>query len=246
MQTIKNWYKKKRVANVSSQETNFPLITGSLRRLTICAASTLMERFNQTMHTLGRSALVEDMSNLRSRGFNANQTIDMVHQRGDVYPSNGFEKLRFLAKGSPALRFILYQVDTYMLPANIDGKPQKLLLTEDVPLCAQFWEMVLNMIYVETAVLHAGLSDPERVELVRRFNDPENGLLILIIMHSVSSQGVNLDRCCSRVLVVTNAVNAPLEYQSWGRLIRVFTLRVWFVFLSRLTIIIRSRRPSKL
>ena len=124
-------------------------------------------------------------------------------------------------------------------------KRYKLLLTEDVPLCAQFWKMVLNLIYVKTAVLHAGLSDPERVELVDRFNSPEDGLLILIIMRSVSSQGVNLDRCCSRVLVVTNAVNAPLEYQSWGRFIRVFTLRVWFVFLSRLTIIIRSRKPNQ-
>lgn len=53
--------------------------------------------------------------------------------------------------------------------------------------------MCLNLVYVESAVLHAGLSDPERVELVARFNDPEDSLMVLIITHSVSSQDVNLD-----------------------------------------------------
>lgn len=50
-----------------------------------------------------------------------------------------------------------------------------------------------NLLYVETAVLHSGLSSSERIELVKRFNDPKDNLKILIIMHSVSTQGVNLD-----------------------------------------------------
>lgn len=76
------------------------------------------------------------------------------------------------------------------------------------------------------AVLHAVLSDTERVQLVARFNNLADNLLVLVIMHSVSSQGVNLDSCCCRVQVVTNAANAPNEWQSWGRVIRVFALRV--------------------
>ena len=59
-----------------------------------------------------------------------------------------------------------------MLPQKPD---QKLLLYEHVPLSAQFWEMALNVAYVETAVLHAGLSDMERIELVSKINDPDNG-----------------------------------------------------------------------
>ena len=44
--------------------------------------------------------------------------------------------------------------------------------------CAEnFWEMALNAAYVETAILDAGLPDMERIELVRRFNDPESALL---------------------------------------------------------------------
>ena len=36
-------------------------------------------------------------------------------------------------------------------------------------------------------------------------------LKVKIIMYPVSAQGVNLDKACSRVLVATAAINAPLE-----------------------------------
>lgn len=90
---------------------------------------------------------------------------------------------------------------------------------------------------MECAVVYASLSDTERINLISRFNNPKDSLVVLVIMHSVSSQGVNLDKSCSRVIVVTNAPNAPLEWQSWGRIIRVFNLRVWFVLLSRLIVL---------
>lgn len=150
----------------------------------------------------------------------------MVMKKGDSNPTTGLEKLRFLTFGSPVLCFILHQVNTYVLPHTGDQKASKLLLTEYIPLSAQFWELCLNLIYVETAVLHAGLSDAEQVALVACFNNPDDSLLVLIIMHSVFSQGVNLDGCCSRVCVVTNTINAPLEWQSWGRGIRVFASRI--------------------
>ena len=81
-----------------------------------------------------------------------------------------------------------------MLPHTITDKPRKLLITGDVPLNAFFWDSVCNFAYVETEVLNARLTDLERVNLVKRFNDPKYFLLILIIMYQVSAQGVNLDR----------------------------------------------------
>ena len=63
-------------------------------------------------------------------------------------------------------------------------------------------------------MLNAGLTDLERVNLVKRFNDPKDSLLILIIMYQVSSaHGVNLDRCCCRVLVATLAINALQKFR---------------------------------
>ena len=46
-------------------------------------------------------------------------------------------------------------------------------------------------------MIHTSLFDGEGIDLVTRFNDPDDSLIVLVIMHSVSSQGVNLDKCCS-------------------------------------------------
>lgn len=160
------------------------------------------------------------MTNLRYRGFNVNHFVDVVRRKGDLQLTTEIEKLKFLTFSSPALRFIYYQLHTSVLPPSTEETPQKLFLTEDVPLSAQFWEICINFTY---------LSDQERISLVARFNDPDDSLLVLIIMHSVSSQGVNLDMCCNRVIVITNASNAPLEWQSWGHVIRVFDLLVGYI-----------------
>lgn len=69
--------------------------------------------------------------------------------------------------------------------------------------------LAISMLYAETEVLNSGLGSAERLELVKRFNDPDDDDIILIIMHAVSIQDVNLDKCGNRVLVVTNASNAP-------------------------------------
>jgi hypothetical protein len=152
------------------------------------------------------------MAVLRSRGFNAHHLIQMVKRTGDPSTLTGLEKLKFITFGTPILSYIFHQINSYVLPPTTSHAKRKLLLCEDVPLSAQFWEMAINLTYVQTAVLHAGLTDSERVSLVKRFNDPKDELTILIIMHSVSTQGVNLDRCCSRVLVVTNATKI---YHRW-------------------------------
>ena len=160
MGAIKDWYKKKPEKS-GEKQNNFPPVTGSLRKLTVCAASTLLERFDRTMGRIVRSSLVEDMSNLRNWGFNANHFMDMVLRKGNANPFTGLDRLNFLAFGSPALGFILYQLHTYDLPPLANERPKKLLLTEDISSSAQFWEMCINLVYVESAVLHAGLSDRE-------------------------------------------------------------------------------------
>ncbi|KAL9621690.1 MAG: hypothetical protein Q9160_003943 [Pyrenula sp. 1 TL-2023] len=40
-------------------------------------------------------------------------------------------------------------------------------------------------------------------------------------MYGVSTQGTNFHSVCSRVVVLTPAVNAPTEIQQWGRIIRI-------------------------
>lgn len=76
-----------------------------------------------------------------------------------------------------------------------DDHPNKIIITEDTPLIAWFYEIVLRFLYVEAEVLHSGLSQPDRISLVRRFNDAKDPLKALILVYTVGAQGVNLDPC---------------------------------------------------
>lgn len=51
-----------------------------------------------------------------------------------------------------------------------------------------FVELVINLLYIQVTVLHAGLSETEKVELVNQFNDADDKLTVLIIMYQVSSK----------------------------------------------------------
>lgn len=108
MRAIKDWVAKR--PEKAERQTNFPPVTGSLRKLTVCTAFALLERFDCTMERGNKSSLVADITSLRTRGFTANDLLEMVHRQGDPDLATGKDKLNFLVFGSPALRYILYQV----------------------------------------------------------------------------------------------------------------------------------------
>ena len=173
------------------------------------------------MRALGFNTLVKDMEGYRARGHSADWFIAMTHQLGDPSTGSRAEKLQYLAEGSPTLRYLLSQIRDYLLQPHPEGKAIKLLVAEDTPIVAWYWEMVSRFLYVDARVLHSGLTNEERRKLVEDFNTPSASIKVLIMMYNVGSQGTNLDPCCSRVIVATGAINASLEIQAWGRLIRV-------------------------
>src|SRR4051812_21584082 len=96
-----------------------------------------------------------------------------------------------MAEGSPVLRSILWRVfheDMFLLPR----KKGKLVILEDVPLFAMFYEWALNIAGVETAVFHSGLDFKARFDLQAEFNDPTKSLSVLIVMYDVGGTGLNL------------------------------------------------------
>ena len=68
MAAIKEWCAA-RPRGEDKRKTFQPII-GSLRKFTVCSASTLLERFDMTMGRIGKNSLVGNMSGLRYRGFN--------------------------------------------------------------------------------------------------------------------------------------------------------------------------------
>lgn len=146
------------------------------------------------------------MSVLYAKGFNAYHFIKIVKRAKDSIINTNQEKVKFLTYGSLVLRYIYHQIAISIL--QLSRLLNKLLLCKDIPFSAQFRELTLNIVYIETSVLYTKLSNQERIELVKRFNNKEILLMILIIMYSMLAQGVNLDYCCNRIIIVTNISNA--------------------------------------
>ena len=73
---------------------------------------------------------------------------------------------------------------------------------------------MLNFIYMKTEMLHAIFIDVERFNLMNKFNNSDDFLLMLIIMYQMSTQNVNLDRACSKMIVAISTINVSIEIQA--------------------------------
>ncbi|KAI9782077.1 MAG: hypothetical protein M1839_005423 [Geoglossum umbratile] len=199
---------------------------GPLRDMAIASASVLLGRFNLFICQAGFKTLVDDLALYREYGFAARWFIQFVWRDGDPILKTRLDMLRYLCYGSPTLRQILYDVLTYVLPTiSEDGEKitrgEKLIIPEATPIVAYFWEFCLRFVYVHATVLHSGLSNSRRQELMDDFNDPEGKTQVLIIMHDVSCQGINIHYDCHRITIPTCPRSASLEFQIWGRVLRV-------------------------
>lgn len=110
---------------------------------------------------------VEFMDLMRAAGFGAEALAVMTYQQGDPIYDTRDGLLGFLTDGSPKLRLLFHQVhDTCYV------KGRKLLVVEDVPICAKFYEDSLRAAWVHAEVLQSKLSHKERQKLIDDFNDP--------------------------------------------------------------------------
>ncbi|MCJ1314190.1 hypothetical protein MMC25_007870 [Agyrium rufum] len=133
----------------------------------------------------------------------------------------GLGKLRFLIWVSPAGRYLLWEISNHVLPEVKGQRSKKLFVIEATPMAAWFWKIMCSLVYVKARTYYAGLTEKERDDLVDAFNDKRSDFQIMIIMYSISSQGLDLDRACHRVVIAQPANNAGIEVQAWSRLVRV-------------------------
>ncbi|KAL2703928.1 hypothetical protein AAEP93_004999 [Penicillium crustosum] len=138
------------------------------------------------------------------------------------------ELIAFLATGSPRLRAIFQVILKYKILYPVDrarhGHHQKAMIVESSPLSAWYLEVVLNTALICTRVMHSGLNEEQRTNLVRDFNNPASGLKVLIITHSIGSVGLNLHEACDVVILSTPGRSWGHEAQAFGRCLRINSL----------------------
>ena len=214
-----------------------------MRELQIGAASTKLRVFNDICKAMGKDTLSETMRDYRLTGFDGWKFVRFLCvQTGTAVPSTAFGYLKYMCEGSPLLRTLIYYVchkDAFLKIPDENGKPKrkdgKLLVMEDTPLIALFLSWGMNMMGVNTAMFHSGLSTGERNELQDDFNDPDSELDLLLNMYEVGGVGRNFHVDCHNGIMTGAGKNQSAETQMIGRIVRVCVKNWFFLVLSSLT-----------
>lgn len=65
------------------------------------------------------------------------------------------------------------------------------------------------------------MSSSDRAAVIHRFNDPDDVCDVLVVSARSFSQGVNLQRCCSKLVIIDVAENVNVTIQMIGRIHRL-------------------------
>lgn len=197
--------------SIRSERIVYPIVP--LRDLDIANASTVLARFNLIMRQADKSTLVAQTDHWRSEGIDGEDLVDFVRRKGDRTVETRADYLKMLCESSPILVAIFRTIRQHVL------KGEKLLVLEQVPLIAWFWELCCKLLHIKTATMHADLDQSGRARLMDDFN-ASGGLRILILMYDVGGQAINLQRSCHRAFIAHPGISHARVEQAKGRIIR--------------------------
>jgi hypothetical protein len=192
-----------------------------LRQFIIASSSLIFNRFDRTLKQIEFITLIKNLNMYKFKNLSVEKIIIMIKKANDFQIITNFEKIKFLTHESLKFRYILHQIHTYVLSQTNEDRSRKLLIIENISLTTFFYQSVFNKLYIKSEILHVELLNMKRVNLIKKFNDFNDSLLILIIMYQVSIQRINLNTCCSKMIVFTSTINVSFEIQAWSRLIRI-------------------------
>ena len=146
-----------------------PFPVASLREMAIATCSTKLARLHYQLKNAGLNTKVDFMQAMREKRLGAHFLTLMTYEKRDpVDPT--YEKrdglLAFLVDGSPNLR-ALHSV----VHQTCYKEAGKLLVVEDVPLCAKFYEDALRAAWIHCETLHSKLHHKQCQNLINDFNN---------------------------------------------------------------------------
>jgi hypothetical protein len=187
--------------------------------------ATKMARLNAVMENVKSNTHVATLALWRDRGYEADFIQDITRGPGERKAQTAAELLQYLCNGSPVAWLAFQEILTVKAIEKVDKSRykahQKLIIAESHPGNAFYLVMLLRAVLVDARVMHAGLSNKAKSELVDLFNDPESTFKVLIMMFDVGATGLNLHKACNRVLITSVARSYAQESQVAGRALRV-------------------------
>jgi SNF2 family DNA or RNA helicase len=96
--------------------------------------------------------------------------------------------------------------------------------------------LALQNLGIKTCSLRSSMDASKRAAVINRFNDPNSNVRALVTRLKNSSFGLNLQYCCSDLIIMAVAENVNLILQIIGRIHRLRQVRiqcVWVITLAR-------------
>lgn len=209
----------------ADERANFISATGALRRLAIANFSTKMARLDALMEQCNGNTHVKTLNMWRERGYDANFIQDLTRGKGEAKARTAIELIEFLSEGSPPIRLACQEVLDCKVIEPLDKSRyrshQKLIIAEKIPGNAFYLAQSLRALLIDARVMHAGLTNKAKSDMVALFNDPNSTFKVLIMMFDVGAVGLNLHVACNHVTILSLAKNRAQELQVSGRPFRV-------------------------
>ncbi|KAI0026280.1 hypothetical protein F4780DRAFT_719220 [Xylariomycetidae sp. FL0641] len=197
------------------------------RKMSIATGSPNLSRLSAVLGHIGKDIDAKTVQQMRQAGWTLFTMFRYFRPVGARLCRTAYGWIAEASRATPALKFILSMAQRTVL-----GNPSsKILIIEDSPIMAYYYELILRFMMFRCETLHAGLKEWERAQLTAQFRskDPDSPQ-ILIQTYQVGSQGVNLQGACHTVIVTSPAPNLATEEQAVARVIRVSQTHTVTVF----------------
>jgi len=216
LQAVKEW-----VGEIDDKEGRRHWL--QIQRLFQIATSSLdVYHINDILVDNDYSTKSDDIAKMRANGVNFLRLSQFLISSKEAKPATHIGFLKLATRNSPILRYVLHYIAENILTREQNGPIKKLLIIEQVPAIAFYYEVVLRFLGFECCCMHAQLTTEERQGLVDSFNSSANdSCQFLIQPYTVGFVGTNLHKSCSRVLVTSYSYSLPMQWQAIHRVIRV-------------------------
>jgi hypothetical protein len=199
--------------------------TVALRTLAMANFSTKLARLNAIMEKGNGNTHVATLAKWRDNAYGAHFIQDLIRGPGEPKSRTARDLLKYLCTGSPVTRAVLQEVLSVKALEKLRKTQlkhhQKLIVAETTPSNAWFLSITLRAALIDARVMHAGLSNKPKGDMVELFNDATNSFKVLIMMYDVGAVGLNLQFACDRVFIASIAKMRSQEAQVAGRVLRV-------------------------
>ncbi|KAM5363845.1 hypothetical protein ACJZ2D_011821 [Fusarium nematophilum] len=133
----------------------------------------------------------------------------------EQYPQSKLDMVKMVCAGSPKFAWTVQRV------VELCRQGKRVLIYVNHPVTSMLLNALFNYLNIRSLNVRCTSWQPDRVELIRRFNDPTSHVKVLITSFQVGAFGVNYHAVCHHGIILEYPQNLPTLMHAIGRLWRI-------------------------